>query len=44
MFSDVLPPPAPSRMFVVTVFAIAIAVGVLVAYFGITGHIGGPIP
>lgn len=40
------PPASPraSTAFLVVTFAVAIAVGVLVAYFGITGQIGGAIP
>jgi hypothetical protein len=37
-------PSGPSRAFLIAVFAVAIAVGVLVAYFGITGQIGAGIP
>jgi hypothetical protein len=36
--------PGPSRAFLVITFAAAIAVGVLVAYFGITGQLGAGIP
>jgi len=36
--------PKPSTTFVVLTFAVAIAVGVLVAYLGITGQIGAGIP
>ncbi len=38
------PLPPVSTAFVVVVFAVAIAVGVLIAWLGITGVIGGPIP
>ncbi|HLM70767.1 MAG TPA: hypothetical protein VK423_05260 [Thermoplasmata archaeon] len=40
-------PPAstgPSTTFLVGTFAIAIAVGVLIAYFGIKGQLGAGIP
>lgn len=37
-------PPGASRAFLIVTFAVAIAVGVLVAYFGITGQIGAGIP
>jgi hypothetical protein len=36
--------PAPSTTFVIVTFAVAIFVGALVAYLGIAGVIGGPIP
>jgi hypothetical protein len=36
-------PPVPTR-FVVVTFAVAIAVGVLIAYFGLHGQIGAGIP
>jgi hypothetical protein len=36
--------PRVSTTFLVVTFAVAIAVGALVAYFGITGALGGPIP
>lgn len=36
-------PPIPWR-FIVTLFAVAIVVGIAIAYLGITGQIGGPIP
>jgi hypothetical protein len=35
--------PVP-RMFVVVVFAVAILAGALIAYYGITGHLGSGIP
>jgi len=35
---------APSRAFVIATFALAIAVGVLIAYFGIRGQLGAGIP
>ena len=35
---------AVPRTFVIAVFVFAIAVGVLVAYFGITGQLGAGIP
>jgi len=35
---------APSSAFVVVTFAVAIAIGVLIAYLGITGQIGAGIP
>jgi len=34
----------PSRTFLILTFGVAIAVGILVTYLGITGAIGGPIP
>jgi hypothetical protein len=34
----------PSTAFMIVLFAVAIAVGVGITYFGITGAIGGPIP
>ncbi|HXQ79254.1 MAG: hypothetical protein WB788_02980 [Thermoplasmata archaeon] len=37
-------PTGPSRTFVVLTFAVAVAVGVLIAYFGITGQIGAGVP
>jgi hypothetical protein len=37
-------PTGPPRTFLVVTFALAIAVGVLVAYFGITGQLGAGIP
>ncbi len=36
-------PPVPLR-FLIAVFAVAIAVGGIVAYLGFTGALGGPIP
>ena len=36
-------PPVP-RLFLVVVFAVSIAIGGAVAYLGLTGMIGGPIP
>jgi hypothetical protein len=36
--------PSVSPVFVVVVFAVAIAVGAIVAYLGVTGAMGGPIP
>jgi len=33
-----------SKRFVVVVFAVAIVVGIAVAYFGIHGQLGGSIP
>jgi len=36
--------PAPSSAFLVVTFAVAIAIGVLIAYLGITGQIGAGIP
>jgi hypothetical protein len=42
--SEALPTSAPSRLFIILLFAGAIVVGALVAYLGITGVIGGPIP
>lgn len=38
------PLPPVSLKFVIIVFAAATITGVLVAYFGITGVLGGPIP
>lgn len=37
-------PTGPSRTFLVVTFAIAITVGVLIAYFGITGQLGAGVP
>jgi len=37
-------PGKPSRTFLIVTFAVAIAVGAAIAYLGITGMIGGPIP
>ncbi len=34
----------PPWLFIVVLFAVAIAVGVTISYLGITGMIGGPIP
>lgn len=34
----------PSRAFVVALFVVAIVVGALIAYFGITGRLGAGIP
>ncbi len=36
-------PPVPLA-FLITVFAVAIATGVLVIWLGTAGYIGGPIP
>lgn len=36
--------PRPSSTFLIVTFGAAIVVGVLVAYLGITGQIGAPIP
>jgi hypothetical protein len=36
--------PAPSRLFVIVAFGVSIAIGVLVAYFGMRGQIGASIP
>ena len=38
------PTTGPSRAFLIITFAAAIIVGVLIAYFGITGRIGAGIP
>jgi hypothetical protein len=38
------PSTGPSRAFLIVTFTVAILVGVLVAYFGITGQIGAGIP
>jgi hypothetical protein len=35
---------APSRTFIIVLFAGAVAIGALIVYLGITGVIGGPIP
>ncbi|MGD0256405.1 MAG: hypothetical protein ABSB90_00785 [Thermoplasmata archaeon] len=35
---------APNTTFVIVLFAVAIVVGVVIAYLGIAGIIGGPIP
>jgi hypothetical protein len=35
---------APSRTFLIVTFAVAIAVGVLIAYFGMKGQLGAGIP
>lgn len=40
--SEHLPP--PSTAFVIITFSVAIIVGALVAYLGIIGVLGGPIP
>lgn len=32
------------RLFLIVTFAVAIAIGAAIAYLGITGQIGGPIP
>jgi hypothetical protein len=37
-------PAGPPRSFLIITFAVAIAVGVLIAYFGITGQLGAGIP
>jgi len=37
-------PTGPSRSFLVITFALAIVVGVLIAYFGITGQLGAGVP
>lgn len=42
--SNVAPSTSVPRLFLVVTFAVAIAVSALIAYFGITGQIGGPIP
>jgi hypothetical protein len=34
----------PSRVFLILLFASAVAIGTAIAYLGITGAIGGPIP
>ncbi len=34
----------PSRAFMIVLFIVAIGVGAAIAYLGITGAIGGPIP
>jgi hypothetical protein len=39
-----LPSTAPSRLFVILLFAGAIIIGTAIAYLGIIGVIGGPIP
>ncbi len=36
--------PASGRTFILVAFVAAAIVGVAVAYFGVTGQIGGPIP
>ncbi len=36
-------PPVPLSFLIVT-FGVAIAVGILIVYFGINGQLGGPIP
>jgi len=38
------PIPKISTSFVIVVFTVAVVVGALVIYFGITGALGGPIP
>jgi len=42
--SATLPSTAPSRLFIVLLFAGAVIIGTAIAYLGITGAIGGPIP
>ncbi len=47
MSASVTDPPVSTQVpmrFIVVVFAVAIVVGVAVAYFGIHGQIGGSIP
>jgi hypothetical protein len=39
-----LPSTAPSRTFIVILFAGAVIIGAVIAYLGIIGAIGGPIP
>ncbi|HXY12398.1 MAG TPA: hypothetical protein VEJ85_02755 [Thermoplasmata archaeon] len=36
--------PSPSSAFLIATFGAAIVVGALIAYLGITGQIGAPIP
>ncbi len=39
------PPERPEgRTFIIVTFAISAVLGVVVAYLGITGYLGGPIP
>jgi len=38
------PLPPVSFAFVLIVFGVAVAIGVIIAYLGINGMIGGPIP
>jgi len=38
------PVPGPSPLFLIATFSVAIAVGVLIAYFGITGQLGAGVP
>ena len=38
------PDPSIPPAFLIVVFAVAILIGALVAYFGITGHLGAGIP
>ncbi len=37
-------PRSPHRLFLVLTFVVAAIVGVAIAYFGISGRLGGPIP
>jgi hypothetical protein len=43
MAAESATPPVPMR-FLIVVFAAAIIVGALIAYFGFGGQLGGPIP
>lgn len=37
-------PSGPSTAFLVITFAVAIGIGLIIAYFGVTGHLGAGIP
>jgi hypothetical protein len=37
-------PPVSGRGFMLGAFVVAAVIGIAVAYFGITGQLGGPIP